>query len=332
MSYLRKAAVLLMSLPEEEAGTLLGKLDPKLVEQVSIEIARIRSISFEEQESAILEFARSNASAISAVGGVKVAESLVQRALGKNAARLLSSIRQSIDEKPFGFLRKVDSQDILTYLNDEHPQTIALVVSHLPSAFGAEILAGLPADRQLSVVRRIAQMGRINPEIIDEVEAGLEKRMAGVMRQSLQRTGGVKAVAEILNVTDPQTERVLLDNLAQEDPELAREIRRRMFVFEDISRFSDKQIQVLLKHVQSAQWATALKGASEDLRQRIFGNMSDRAASALREEMDCLGPVKLSAVEDVQQQIVDIVRTLEVAGDVEISSGEEDDRIERFVQ
>jgi flagellar motor switch protein FliG len=329
MSNVRKAAILLMSLPEEDAGLLLTKLDQKLVEQVSIEIAKLQSISAEEQESAILEFARSNPAAIGSEGGFKVAESLIQKALGKNAGNLLANIRQSIEEMPFGFLQKVDSQNILTYINDEHPQTIALIVSHLPPSFGAEILAGLPAERQLAVVRRIAHMGQTNPEIIDEVEAGLERRMASVMRQSFQRAGGVEAVAEILNVTDRQTERALLENLAQEDPELVDEIRRRMFVFEDISRFTDKHIQALLKHIESAQWATALKGASEELRQKIFSNMSERASTLLKEEMDYLGPVKLSAVEQVQQQIVDVVRMLEDAGEIEVSASDEE---EQFVQ
>jgi flagellar motor switch protein FliG len=329
MSNLRKAAILLMSLPEEDAGLLLSKLDAKLVEQVSIEIARIHAISVQEQETAILEFARSNPASIASEGGLKVAESLVQRAMGKNAAGLLNNIRQSIEEMPFGFLQKVDSQNILTYINDEHPQTIALIVSYLPTSFGAEILAGLSAERQLAVVRRIANMGQTNPEIIEEVEAGLEKRMSSVMRQSFQRVGGVESVAEILNVTDRQTERALLESLAQEDPELVEEIRRRMFVFEDISRFSDKHIQSLLKHVESAQWATALKGASEGLRQKVFSNMSERAATLLKEEMDYLGPVRLSAVEQMQQQIVDIVRMLEDAGEIEVTSGEEE---EQFVQ
>jgi flagellar motor switch protein FliG len=317
-----------MSLPEEDASLLLSKLDPKLVEQVSIEIAKIQAISASEQESAILEFARANPAAIGSEGGLKVAESLVQKALGKGAAGLLNNIRQSIEEMPFSFLQKVDSQNILTYINDEHPQTIALIVSHLPPSFGAEILAGLPNERQLSVVRRIAHMGQTNPEIIEEVEAGLEKRMASVMRQSFQRAGGVEAVAEILNVADRQTERTLLENLAQEDPDLVEEIRRRMFVFDDITRFTDKHIQTLLKHVESSQWATALKGASEALRQKIFSNMSERAATLLREEMEYLGPVKLSSVEQVQQQIVDVVRMLEDAGEIEVSSNEE----EQFVQ
>jgi flagellar motor switch protein FliG len=191
---------------------------------------------------------------------------------------------------------------------DEHPQTIALILSHLPPAIGAEIISGLPEDRQMAVVRRIANMGQTNPAVIAEVEAGLEKRMHSVMSQSYERAGGVPSVAEILNVTDRGTERALLESLAQEDPELVESIRRLMFVFDDVARLSDKDIQNVLKNVESAQWAMALKGASAELREKIMGNMSKRAGDLLTEEMEYLGAVRLSTVEQAQQQIVDIVR------------------------
>src|SRR6185295_16248257 len=216
-----------------------------------------------------------------------------------------------------------------TFIIDEHPQTIALILCHLPPSYGAEIIAGLPSDRQLAVIRRVATMGQTNPEIIQEVERGLESRMSSVMSQQFEKAGGVPTVAEILNVTDRATERSLLENLAQEDPELVEQIRRLMFVFEDINKFSGKDIQAMLKNVESSQWAMALKGASEPLKEKVLGNMSQRAADLLREEMDYLGPVKLSAVESVQQAIVDIVRRLEDAGEITLSAAEE---AEEFVQ
>ena len=187
---------------------------------------------------------------------------------------------------PFGFLQKVDSQNLLTFIMDEHPQTIALILSHLQPSQAADVISGLPSDRQLAVVRRVATMGQTNPEIIHEVEKGLEHRMASVMSQQFENAGGVEAVAEILNVTDRATERSLLENLAQEDPDLVEEIRRLMFVFEDIAKFTAKDIQTVLKNVESSQLAMALKGASEDLKQKILGNMSSRAADMLREEME----------------------------------------------
>jgi flagellar motor switch protein FliG len=321
---IRKAAVLLMSLPEEEAAKLLSKLSPKQVELVTIEIAKIGAVSGEEQETAIKEFAEINPNSISGgVGGFDLAKNLVEKALGKNASGTMENVRQQIEAMPFGFLQKVDSQHLLTFIMDEHPQTIALILSHLPPAKGAEIIGGLPSDRQLAVIRRIAHMGQTNPEIIHEVEKGLEHRMSSVMSQQFETAGGVESVAEILNVTDRATERGLLENLAQEDPDLVEEIRRLMFVFEDICKFSSKDIQTVLKNVESSQWAMALKTASEDLKQKILGNMSTRAADMLREEMEYLGPVKRSSVEQVQQQIVDVVRRLEDGGEISVASGDE---------
>jgi len=326
----RKAAVLLMSLPQEQAALLLTKLSSKEVEAVSIEIAKLGAIGGDEQETAILDFANANPNALTGgMGGLEMARNLVEKALGKSATATLDNVRQSIEALPFGFLQKVDSQNLLTFIIDEHPQTIALILCHLPPSQAADIIAGLPAERQLSVVRRIATMGQTSPEIIEEVEDGLEHRMASVMSQQFENAGGVAAVAEILNVTDRSTERSLMENLAQEDPDLVEEIRRLMFVFEDIAKFNDRDIQSLLKNVESSQWALALKGASEELKDKILRNMSKRASTLLLEEMEYLGPVRASNVEQVQQQIVDIIRRLEDAGELTLHSDEEE---ERFIQ
>jgi flagellar motor switch protein FliG len=323
MSDLHKAAVLLTSLPEEEAAAVLSRLDAKQVEMVSIEIAKLKTVPPDEQEQVILQFADSNPGATGEAGGLDRAKSLVTKALGKNAAGTLDSIRQSIEAVPFAFLRTIDSQNILTYVNEEHPQTIALILSHLPPASGAAILSGLPPDRQIQVVQRIANMGQTSPDIIREVEAGLERRMSSVMSQSFENAGGVPSVAEMLNVTDRTTERTLLENLAQESPELVEEIRRLMFVFEDLARFTDKDMQIVLKNVETSQWATALKGASAELKEKVFKNMSSRAGDLLREEIGYLGAVKLSVVEQKQQEIVDVVRRLEDAGELELNKGSE---------
>jgi len=329
-SDIRKAAILLTSLPEEQAGQLLAKLDPKQVEAVSIEIAKISAIGPEEQEQVIQDFAGVNPAGLTGgAGGLTVAKTLLERALGKNATATLDSVRQSIEALPFGFLQKVDSQNLLTFIIDEHPQTIALILSHMSPSQASLVISGLPADRQMSVIRRIATMGQTSPEVIHEVEKGLEHRMSSVMSQQFENAGGVAAVAEILNVIDRATERSLLENLAQEDPDLVEEIRRLMFVFEDITKFSDRDIQTILKNVESSQWAMSLKGASEDLKQKILNNMSKRAAALLQEEMEYLGPVRASNVEQVQQQIVDIIRRLEDAGDITVHANEEE---ERFVQ
>jgi flagellar motor switch protein FliG len=328
MSDIRKAAVLLMSLPEEDAAALLAKLTPKQVEVVSIEIAKLGRLSGTEQENVIQDFAGVNPAALGVVGGgLEVASHLVEKALGDQAGKTLENVRQSIQSLPFGFLKRVDPQNLLTFIMDEHPQTIALILSHLPSAYGAEIIKGLPADRQLQVIRRIAHMGQTNPEVISEVERGLEGRMANLMNQSFEKAGGVNSVAEILNVTDRATERTLLESLSQEDPELVEEIRRLMFVFDDIGKLTDKDIQTVLKNVETSQWAMALKGASPELKQKVLGNLSTRAAQTLKEEIEYLGAKKLSEVEAVQQQIVDIVRKLEDAGQITVHAAEENEQL-----
>ncbi len=324
----RKAAILLMSLPREQATQLLSRLEPKQVEAVTIEIARLGLVSGEDQEQALREFAQANpASLTGGQGGLDVAKELIEQALGRAANATLEAVRQSIEALPFAFLQKVDSQNLLTFLIDEHPQTIALILSHLPPQHASEILRGLPPERQVSVIKRVATMGQTSPDIIHEVEAGLESRMSSVMSQRFENAGGVPAVAEILNVIDRATGKNILESLAQDDPDLVDEIRRLMFVFEDITKLSDRDIQTLLKHVENAQWAMALKGASEELKQKILKNMSSRAATLLQEEMGYLGPVRASNVEQVQQQIVDIVRRLEDMGEITVAVNQEEERL-----
>jgi len=297
---------------------------------VMTEIAKIGLITPEEQENVIREFSRANpAKLIGGAGGFNVAAQLAEAALGEGGAGVIENVRNSLEAIPFGFLQKVDSENLLTFIIDEHPQTIALIVAHLRPSQGADIVNGLPPERQIAVIRRIATMQQTSPEIIKEVEKGLENRMSSVMSQKLENTGGVGSVAEILNVIDRQTGRNIMDNLAQDDPELVEEIQRLMFVFEDILKLADQDIQAVLKNVESSQWAIALKGASEDLKEKIFRNMSKRAGKMLQEEMDYLGPMRSSDVERIQQEIVDVVRRLEDAGEVTVSSSKGE---ERFIQ
>jgi flagellar motor switch protein FliG len=327
---IRKAAVLLMSLPQDQGAQLMSMLEPAQVEAVSIEIAKTSVVAAEEQARVIQGFASANPNALTgSVGGLEVARSLLEQALGKGANSMIDNVRQSIEGLPFGFLQKVDSQHLLTFLVDEHPQTIALILSHIPPAQASSIISGLPADRQIAVIRRVAMMQQTSPEIIQTVEKGLERRMASVMSQQFENAGGAAAVAEILNVTDRATARTILENLAQEDPDLVEEIRRSMFVFEDITKFADRDIQSILKNIENSQWATALKGASEQLKKKILANMSKRAATLLEEEMEYLGPVRASSVEQMQQQIVDVIRRLEDAGEISIRGAQEE---ERYIQ
>lgn len=326
---LRKAAILLTCLPRPLAAKLMGKFTPVQVETVSIEIAYLGRVTAEEQNSVINEFADSSGAAIGGMSGnLELARNLIAEAMGDGAKESFENVRQVVESLPFSFLKKIDPQNILTFISDEHPQTIALILTYLPPAYGAEILAGLQPDRQLAVIRRIANMGQTSPEVIRSVEKGLEFRMANLMSQSFDKTGGVGSIAEILNITDRNTERTIMDQLSRESPELVEEIRRLMFVFEDVGKLGDKDIQQILKNVDGAKWAMGLKGASEGLKQKILGNMSQRAAQTLAEEIEFLGAVKLSDVEKVQQEIVDIVRSLEESGTIAPrGSGEKEEMV-----
>lgn len=311
----RKAAILLMSMEEENAAHILSMLPRRYVEKVSIAIAQLDMVSSAEQERVIHEFLQTRPSALGpSSGGIDKAKTLVKKALGKDAGDMLSVLQQTLESMPFGFLHKADPQNILSFLIEEHPQTVAMVLSHLPPAIASGVLGGLPPQRQLAVIERIAEMGQTSPEAVEEVEKALSTRMALFMTQAYQKVGGVPAVAEILNVSDRATERNIFDGLSKSKTELVQEIRRLMFVFEDLIKLADKDIQTVLKNVETNQWALALKGASQPLQEKILGNLSQRAAEMLREEMEFLGKVRLSEVEGMQQKIVDVVRTLEDAG------------------
>lgn len=323
---LKKAAVLLMSLPTAQAAKVLGQLPPRLIELVSIQIAQMDSVSGDDQEIVIAEFLTSKASAIYASpGGLERAKELIKEALGRDAGEIIGNLQQTIEAMPFGFVKKVDAQTLLQFIGEEHPQTIALLLSHVPGPYAAEVLSGLDSEKQLEVIRRIASIGRTSPEAVAELEYGLELRLSSMVNQNQAAIGGVESVASILNVVERSIERNIMETLVQEDPELSEEIRRLMFVFEDINKLADRDIQSLLKNVETSQWAMALKGASQPLQDKVLRNMSSRAAENLREEMDYLGSVKVSEVEGVQQKIVDTVRALEDSGEISRPSGEEED-------
>lgn len=327
---LQKAAVLLLSLPTKAAAAVLSQLPPRYIEAIAIHIAQTESVGGDDQEVIIAEFLTSKASSLYATpGGLERAKELIKQALGRDAGDLINNLQQTIEAMPFGFVKKVDTQTLLQFIGDEHPQTIALLISHVPSSYAAEVLAGLEPQKQLDVIRRIASMGRTNPDAVAELEYGLEMRLSSMVNQQHSHAGGVESVAEILNVCERSIERVIMESLGQEDPELSDEIRRLMFVFEDITKLVDRDIQSLLKNVETAQWAMALKGASQPLQQKVMRNMSSRAADNLREEMEYLGSVRISEVEAVQQKIVDIVRHLEDTG--EISRPASGDEKEEYV-
>lgn len=321
LSAVRKAAILVLALEQETASAILKGLSRERVEGISREIAALDRILPDVRKSVIGEFynlvlARKYADS----GGLAFAKTLLNKTLpADDARRIISTIEHQVHQQPFSFLQKTEKENLITFLAEEHPQTIALILSHLPPSMASEILVGLPKERQVEVMMRIAHMDQTTPDVIQEVERGLEKRLAGMVSEHFEKVGGVEHVAEILNTAGRASERTILEGLEAEDPDLVEDIKRLMFVFEDILRVNDKGIQAVLKEVENEELALALKSASDDLKNRIFTNMSERAATLIKEEMDFMGAVRVSDVESAQQKIVDIVRRLEDAGEVVIA-------------
>jgi flagellar motor switch protein FliG len=307
---------------------MLKNLPPDAIESVTRELASLGQVPSVMRSAVVEEFYQVTiASKYAAEGGLEYAKILLKESLdSKTADKVLSQIQTQVQKTPFSFLQKAESENLLTFIQDEHPQTIALIVCHLPFHKASEIVVGLQQEKQIEVIKRIANMEQTNPEVIREVEKGLESRLANMLSQSTEKTGGIDAVAEILNLADRTTEKQIMEGLEVEEPELVEQIRRLMFVFEDIRMVDDRGIQSVLKEVDNDELALALKTASEELKQKIFNNMSERAAQLIKEDMEYMGPVRISDVESAQQRIVDIVRRLEDSGEIVIAGrgGDED--------
>ena len=317
----RKAAILLLSLDQDQAAEILKRLPRDAVEEVSREIASMHEVPTDSRRNVFNEFySVALANNYVGEGGLEYAKALLKKSLSEeDAKKVISQVTSQVQTTPFSFLQKAESENLLTFIQDEHPQTIALILAHLPSQKASEILVGLPSQKQIEVVKRVANMEQTNPEVIKEVEQGLAHRLSDIVSQTFEKAGGVDTVAEILNLADRSTEKGIMEGLEAEDPDLVEQIRRLMFVFEDILLVNDKGIQSVLKEVDNEELALALKTASEDLKQKIFKNMSERAAQLIAEDMQYMGPVRVSDVEQAQQKIVDIVRRLEDAGEIIIA-------------
>ncbi|MHC4416016.1 MAG: flagellar motor switch protein FliG [Planctomycetota bacterium] len=316
-----KAAIILLSLEHDVAGELLKHLPTEMVQEVTRALASLEDVPNELSERVVEEFYTLRmASMYAKQGGLQYAKTLLRDSLdGKLADRVISHIQTQVQRTPFSFLQKAESENLLTFIQDEHPQTIALIISHLSHHKASEILVGLPPEKQVEVVRRVANMEQTNPEVIREVEEGLESRLSNLLVHSMEKVGGVATIAEVLNLCDRSTEKAILEGIESDDPDLVEQIRRLMFVFEDVLKVNDKGIQAVLKEVDNEELCLALKTASEELKEKIFANMSARAADLIKEDMEYMGPVRLSDVEAAQQRIVDVVRRLEEAGEIIIT-------------
>lgn len=320
---LQKAAVLLIALGPEKSSMIFKHLREDEIEQLTLEIANTRSISSQVKEEVLNEFYQiCLAQQYIAEGGINYAKELLEKALGQEKAmEVISKLTSSLQVRPFEFVRKTEPGQLLNFIQDEHPQTIALILSYLPANQAAQVVSALSLEKQADVAKRIAKMDRTSPDVIKEVEHVLERKLSSLVNQDYTIIGGVDAIVDILNTVDRSTEKHILENLEIEDPELADEIRRKMFVFEDILLLDDKTIQRVLREVDNNDIAIALKGANEEVQNAIFNNMSKRLVVMTKENMEFMGPVRLKDVEEAQQKIVSVIRRLEDAGEIVIARG-----------
>jgi flagellar motor switch protein FliG len=317
LSGAQKAAVLLLQMGKERSAKVLRSMRESEVAEIMAEVARLRNVDSNRVAEVLEEFRSMAEQKISFTsGGLELARSILEETLGQDqASEILDRVTQGRLELPFEFLHRADPRQVLSFIENEHPQTITLVLAHMPADRAAMVLSGLPEDRQRTVAHRLATMDRTSPDVIEQVEQALERRLSSVLQPSeMSAVGGVQSLVDILNRSDRGTERLILETLEREDPELADEVRQRMFVFEDIVQLDDKSVQLVLRQVDTKDLAVALKGVRPDVRQLILRNMSERAAQNLTEEIDLLGPVRLKSVEESQGGIVRVIRALEESG------------------
>ncbi|HCC07610.1 MAG TPA: flagellar motor switch protein FliG [Clostridiales bacterium] len=324
-----KSAMLLITLGPEKAAEIFKYLADEEIEELTMEIANTTSVAPQLKEKILQEFYEiCIAQEYITEGGIQYAQQVLQKALGKDRAHdLISKLTMSLQVKPFEFARKAEASQLVNFIQDEHPQTIALVLSYLGAHQAGNILSALSKDKQADIIKRIAVMDRTSPEIIREVERVLETKVSATVSQEFASVGGIDSVIEILNSVDRGTEKNILETLEIEDVELAEEIKNKMFVFEDIITLDNKSIQRVLKDVDNSKLAIALKGANSEVKEVMLSNVSKRLAVMINEDMDFMGPVKLRDVEDAQQEIVNVVRKLEEAGEIIIARGGGDEVI-----
>jgi len=325
----RKASIVLISLGQELSANVLKHLSRDEIETLTLEIARIKHVSPDLRDAVLAEFSQMIVAQECIIeGGIEYAQGVLQQALGKEtASEIISRLVTMLQVQPFDSVKSVDPTQLLQLLQNEHPQTIALVLAHLPPETSAMVLSGLPQKLQAQVAMRIVGMDRASPEVVREVEGILQARITATGTQDFDKAGGPSTLADILNCADRTTERSILDDLMENNPEVAEEVKKRLFVFEDIITLGRRDIQLVLREVDGKDLALALKGAPENVRSVIYENMSERAAQSLREEMEFMGAVRLRDVEAAQQKIVSVIRALEEAGEVVISRGEENETI-----
>ena len=329
MDGVEKAATLLITLGPEKSAKIFKHLKEEEIEQLTLEIANTSSVSPQTKEKVLSEFYEiCLAQQYIAEGGIGYAKELLEKALGEEKAKdVIGKLTASLQVRPFEFIRKTDPSQLLNFIQDEHPQTIALILSYLPASQASMVVSSLPPEKQADVARRIAQMDRTSPAVIKQVEKVLERKLSSLVNQDYTIVGGVDAIVSILNSVDRGTEKHIMETLEVEEPELADEIRKKMFVFEDILSLDDRAIQRVLRDVDNSDLALALKGATEEVQNVILNNLSKRLAVMIKEDMEYMGPVRMKDVEEAQQKIVNIIRKLEDSAEIVIARGGGDEII-----
>lgn len=325
----QKAAILLISLGPDVSASVYKHLSEEEIEKLTLEISSVRTVDSQIKENVLEEFHQiAEAQNYISQGGISYAKAVLEKALGvEQANAIINRLTSSLQVKPFDFARKADASQILNFIQNEHPQTIALVLSYLEPTKSGQILSELPQELQADIAKRIAVMDSTSPEIINEVEQILERKLSATVTRDYTNTGGVDAVVQVLNQVDRSTERTILDSLEIQDPELADEIKKRMFVFEDIVTLDNMAIQRVIRDVENEDLLLSLKVASEEVKEIVFKNMSKRMMETMKEDMEYMGPVRLKDVEEAQSRIVGTVRNLEEAGEIVIARGGGDDII-----
>ncbi|MHA6484402.1 flagellar motor switch protein FliG [Paenibacillus sp. strain BS8-2] len=325
----QKAAILLITLGPEVSAQIFKHLRDEEIEQLTLEIANVRKVDSTDRENILSEFHQiCLAQEYISQGGISYAKEILEKALGESKAlEVINRLTATLQVRPFDFARKAEPAQILNFIQNENSQTIALVLSYLQSEQSSQILSSLPQDKQADVARRIALMDSTSPEVISQVERVLEQKLSATVTQDYTNAGGIDSIVQILNGVDRGTERTILDALEIQDPELAEEIKKRMFVFEDIVNIDNRSIQRIIRDIENSDLQLALKVASEEVREAIFRNMSKRMAESFKEEMEFMGPVRLRDVEEAQTRIVATIRRLEESGEIIIARGGGDDII-----
>lgn len=325
----QKAALLLISLGPEVSAAIYKHLNEDEIERLTLEISGVKKVEASVKEEIIEEFHNiALAQDYISQGGIGYAKTVLEKALGKDHAQaIINRLTSSLQVRPFDFARRADPSQILNFIQNEHPQTIALILSYLEAEQAGMILSALPQEMQADIAKRIATMDSTSPEVISEIEAVLERKLSSTVTQDHTETGGVDAVVEVLNGVDRTTEKTILDALEIQDPELAEEIRKRMFVFEDIVTLDNRSIQRIIRDCENEDLILSLKVSSEEVKEVLFRNMSQRMAESFQEEMEVMGPVRLKDVEEAQSRIVSTIRRLEESGEIIIARGGGDDII-----